>query len=261
MNKLTQLKTFIKTNPMELDVIMMEVYQQLTHGMQGFSMFDGGSHKGWHALRMLKLMGCKEVFAVEADPSMGRVVSDNLTKWHTSSTPQLHLVLKALQDDPETTEIPWMSSHSHIGRSSIQSRKEDGVQTIWADHADVQYRDTTHVPATTIDQILVNADQVPFLKLDLEGADFLAMQGAKDTLKNKRPVIAFENSSKAPAVHGYSLEDASAFFMGQGYIPLSYVGEPLTFSNWFDFYEAWAVPQERFAEVYGLISRGIEQRI
>ncbi len=261
MTTMQKFRAYALENPMELDVAMCEVYTILAQDVDQFTMFDGGSHKGWHAHRMLQIENCAKVYAVEADPSIGNILVDNLTKWHTEDTPKLHIVRKALQDQASTTSIPWLSSHSHVGRSSIQSKNTDSP-SIWSTHQDVQYRDDVSVPATTIDLIL-EADKrpLPFVKLDLEGADFLALRGASDTLKNARPVIAFENSDKAPGVHGYTLDDVSDYFNSHSYVPLDYTGQPLHKDTWFEFYEAWTVPIEKLAQTQQLISAAINKRI
>lgn len=246
---------------MELDVAMREVYSGYSEGTKGFAMFDGGAHKGWHTLRMLQLPGCSMVYSVEADPTMSQVLRDNLKLWHPQPEPQLTIVAKALQNRDDVIDIPWMSSHTHVGRSSIRA-ETTGVTTIWDDHSDVEYREPMRVPATTIDTILDGeARPLLFMKLDLEGADIIAMMGAEKTLRTKRPVIAFENSSKAPAVHGYTWEDVSAFFARFGYWPLDYVGDRLKGETWFEFHEAWAVPIEGAATAIPLIREAIDKRV
>lgn len=278
MSRLAAFVTAAKSEQGGLDQMMSEVYTALTTGQRDFAMVDGGAHKGWHTHRMLRLRGCGAVYAVEADPSMGEVLTDNLAAWRAKrpqpsaaaklwqrlqgrTTPELHLVRAALQNDPMITEIPWMSSHSHVGRSSIRATDSD-TPSIWTEHKDVAYRDETTVPAVTLDGMLAAETRaLPFIKLDLEGADFLALQGARATLAAKRPLIAFENSSRAPQVHGYTLDDLSDFFAAQGYVPLNYVGAPMTHASWFDFYEAWAVPQEAQAHITTLINRAVTARI
>ena len=261
MTRLEKFKDYVKAKPIELDQMMADVYRALTVVQTGFSMFDGGAHKGWHTNQMMRLPGCTTVWSVEADPAMGAVLTENLAKWHKGSVPELRVVLKALQNDPGLTSIPWMSSHSHVGRSSIRAPNA-GQPTIWSQHKDVQYRAETSVPATTIDQILAaDHNALPFLKLDLEGADILALRGAEMTLSEKRPVIAFENSDKAPSVHGYTLDDVLEYFGGLNYVVLDYVGTPMQKTNWFDFYEAWAVPMERLSETSELITAAVDRRI
>jgi FkbM family methyltransferase len=261
MSRIARLKDFVKANPMELDVAMQEVYTGLTQGTSGFAMFEGGAHKGWHAWRMIQLPGCGAVYAVEADPTMSRTLTDNLTAWHKTATPHLTIVAKALQNRPDVSDIPWMSSDSHVGRSSIRA-EATGVASIWDDHKDVHYREPVRVPATTIDAILAaEMRPIPFIKLDLEGADIIALMGGEKTLQTRRPVIAFENASKAPGVHGYTLDDVIAFFSRLGYWPLDYVGDRLKPETWFEFHEAWAVPIETAAKAHPLITAAMQRRI
>jgi len=261
MSRIQAFKAFVKTKPMELDLAMAEVYRELLAGRSGFALFDGGAHKGWHTLAMLKVPGCASVWAVEADPTIGALLAESLAKWHRAARPELHLIRKALQDRPEVTEIPWMSSHSHVGRSSIRAANAE-VPSIWADHPKVQYRPPTTVPATTIDLILTAEPRpLPFVKLDLEGADILALRGAEATLTKRRPLVAFENSNRAPEVHGYTLTEVEAYFARLGYGLRNYVGEPLEQETWFSFHEAWAVPTEQDAAVRAMIGRAIARRI
>lgn len=167
----------------------------------------------------------------------------------------------ALQNDPKVTHIDWMSSSSHVGRNSIRVNN-DNDPTIWSKQSNMVYRPQTTVPATTIDKILAPHDEpFPFMKLDLEGADIIALFGATQTLEHRRPVVAFENASKGPDVHGYSIQDISNFFTKYGYVGMNYVGQPLSFDSWFDFYEAWAIPGERLAQTASLIKSAIDSRI
>lgn len=82
MSDLGAFKAYVKENPVQLDEVMREVYEGLTAGETGFQIFDGGSHKGWHAWRMIGLPGCSLVHAIEADPEISKVLSSNLGKWH-----------------------------------------------------------------------------------------------------------------------------------------------------------------------------------
>ena len=178
MTSLSDFHTFARSNMMELEVILSEVYAARVSGETGFTMFDGGAHKGFHTKKMLDLPGCERVFAVEADPFMAETLQKNLADRIDRPLPQLHIIQKALQDNPSVTTIAWKSSPSHVGRSSIVSDNAKR-STIWRDNADIQYRDEMRIEATTIDLILAGETApLPFLKLDLEGADLLALRGA-----------------------------------------------------------------------------------
>ncbi len=244
MLTMIKFRDYALANMMDLEAILAEVYTEHMKGKSGFALFDGGAHKGWHTRKMLDLLGCERVYAVEADPFMAETLRANLKDRASTPVPELKIVEMALQNDPEIGTISWKSSSSHVGRSSIASSNEKR-STIWVDSKDIKYRDDTRVKATTIDSILLGESlPVPFLKLDLEGADLLALLGAKQTLSTKRPIVAFENSIRAPEVHGFTLESISSYFESLGYVPMSFIGEPLSLATWFSFFEAWAVPKE-----------------
>lgn len=244
MASLLDFKEYALSNKMEVEHVLEEVYTEAAKGLTGFTCFDGGAHKGHHTTRLVNLPGCKKVFAVEADPTMAKKLHAALERNAPGET-RIQVVEAALQRDPNLTSIPWQSSSSHEGRSSIVSTNAD-KPTIWSDNQEMEYRDEGTVAATTIDNILEGiVGPVNFLKLDLEGADLAALFGARETLLGKRPIIAFENSIHAPKVHGFTLDEVIGYFYGIGYVPMNFAGEPLNQSNWFGFFEAWAAPIER----------------
>ena len=229
----------------DLEILLGEIYTALAEGQTGFAMVDGGANRGYHTRRMLDLPGCRKVYAVEADPHLAESLRTSLADRLAAGQPGLVLVARALQDDPRRTEIPWRSSDSHIGRSSIVSDNPERA-TLWQADASVSYRAETTVPATTIDAMLAGEPgPLPFVKLDLEGADLLALTGATATLHRLRPVVAFENSSRAPEMHGLSVADIAARLAALNYVPMDFLGQPMTEATWFGMFEAFAVPKER----------------
>lgn len=230
---------------MDVEAILHEIYTDATAGRSDFAMFDGGANRAWHTLRMAALPGCARVHAVEADPFMADTFRDTLSRQDPALTARIVFHQMALQDDPERTEIPWKSSPSHVGRSSIVSANPER-NTIWSNNPDMVYREDMTVPATTIDRILQDeALPLPFLKSDLEGADLIALKGSTATLRGKRPIVAFENSVHAPKVHGFTVAEMIAYFDALGYVPMDFTGAAMTEASWFDFFEAWLVPVEQ----------------
>jgi len=259
-SRLSDFRTYALSHMMDVEAILSEVYTARCAGRHGFALFDGGAHKAYHTMRMLDLPGCLRVHAVEADPFMAETFRGVLDKRRPDDLDRVAFYQKALQDNPDLQSIPWKSSPSHVGRSSIVARDSER-QTIWGDNPDMEYREEFDVPATTIDSILAaEALPVPFLKLDLEGADLLALRGAAETLRCKRPIVAFENSIHAPKVHGFTLEEIAAYFDGLDYVPMSFVGERISTDTWFGFFEAWVAPSEDADWLHEQLNAALERR-
>jgi len=243
--KIEEFREYALKNMMDIEAILSEVYATRCHGCEGYVLFDGGAHKAYHTMRMIALPGCEKVYAIEADPYMAQTCLDILRGGlEPGKLDRIEFVQKALQRDSSITSIRWKSSTSHVGRSSIIADNPER-DTIWGNNPEIQYRDEVKVEATTIDNILSQEVRpLPFLKTDLEGADIVSLFGAKSTLANKQPIVAFENSVHAPKVHGFTVEEAQSYFENIGYIPINFVGERRDSSNWFGFFEAWAAPKE-----------------
>jgi len=257
---LSEFKERIKPQLMVLEAILAEVYSGYVAGELNFSLFDGGAHKGYHTTRMADLPGCARVYAVEADPYTANTLRASLNNSLKLKRQNVIVVEAALQDDSAVDSISWKSSPSHVGRSSIVSQKSER-DTIWGNNPEMKYRDEFSVAATTIDALLApEALPLPFLKLDLEGADLLALKGAVKTLSEKRPLVAFENSIYAPTVHGFTLEEIAAFFAALDYVPMNFIGEPINPVNWFGFFEAWVVPRESVGHFQSVLRRSLESR-
>lgn len=258
--RLQSIRRLAEKNQMEIENVVSETYTALCRDQKNFAMFDGGAHKALHTIRMLRVPGCEKVYSVEADPDTAQVFLTKLAERSQGERDRVTFVNKALQGDPSCTSIPWLSSTSHAGRSSVVTSNA-AQPTIWARTDNMEYREQTHVEATTIDIILADEKRdIPFVKLDLEGADLVALRGGAATMRRCRPTIVFENSVHAPSVHGFSLDDMAQYFEGLDYQPMNFVGEPITPSNWFGFYEAWVVPKEHLGTFDTALQAALRRR-
>ncbi len=76
------------------------------------------------------------------------------------------------------------------------------------------------VRVTTLDEFLSQYRVIRFklIKMDIEGAELLALQGAQETLKKKfRPVIFYEENEAAYNAFGYTVADLRSFLRELGY--------------------------------------------
>jgi len=72
-----------------------------------------------------------------------------------------------------------------------------------------------------------------FCKLDLEGSEFRAPQGAVRAIERHRPVLVFENDRAGSArSYGYGPDDFFGFFGALGYRLRDLFGRPLVREEW-----------------------------
>lgn len=259
MTDIHTFKAFANKNKMVLEYILADVYSCFTDKMSDFTMFDGGAHKGFHTFKMANLSGCAKVHAVEADPFMAETLSAIIRTKSPAVRNRIVLHNVALQDNPLKETIPWKSSVSHVGRSSIFSEVSE-QSTIWGSNPDMIYRDQMTVPASTIDKVLeYEGGRLPFIKTDLEGADLIALMGANKTLRIHRPIVAFENSIHSPKVYGFTIQEIIEYLSSIDYVAINFCGEQMSHSTWFSFYEAWLAPIEKSNQLTGLIKNSFSK--
>jgi FkbM family methyltransferase len=208
--------------------IMAKTYQTLAVMNPEFVALDGGAHKAHHTRQLAALPNAVKVFAVEASDTLASALE-------AMRMPNVEVINAAIQDDPACEEVVFRLSSSHPGRS--------GITPIWKDDQSVQYIDVRS-RATTIDRICAG-HKVNFIKLDLEGGEFRALQGATQTLAAGRPWIAFENSNRARKVGGFSQQEFYDFFTANGYALMTFWGEAYTPDNEFSYWYAAAAPVEQ----------------
>lgn len=75
------------------------------------------------------------------------------------------------------------------------------------------------VQVTTLDEFLRQfpENKVGLMKIDVEGAELLALQGAQRTLERCRPVIFYEENETAYQAFGYTALDVRHFLKNLGY--------------------------------------------
>ncbi|HEX3431956.1 MAG TPA: FkbM family methyltransferase [Rhizomicrobium sp.] len=183
--------------------------------------FDGGAHVGRHAFPMAESVGeTGLVLAAEAHPKFAHGLVKRMRK---RGLVQIRVVAAALSDQVGRVEFHCVEQHPAY--SGIRSRRYD-----FDDHVQV-----IEVDATTIDALLAGdaLRRLCFLKLDLEGGEFRALQGGAATLKKHHPLIVFENDQdRSAGNYGYSKEEWFGFFERIGYQVFTLWGQPYGRADW-----------------------------
>jgi FkbM family methyltransferase len=77
---------------------------------------------------------------------------------------------------------------------------------------------TERVPAVTLDAVLAGEIRCDAIKMDIEGAELRALQGAVETLRRLRPVLAIEMNGAALAACGASAPAVMDFLAAHEYV-------------------------------------------
>lgn len=149
-------------------------------------------------------------------------------------------------------EDEFKSSHVTVVNACVSNRLEEDVTFYHAkdcrwvsslspeglEDYDVQ---ELSVPVTTVDEVLKNLGlqggkhRTGFIKLDIEGGEFRALQGAHAAIKDSRPIIVFENGlMRAADRFGYDKADFFGFFDDLGYSIIDIFGGDRVREAWSD---------------------------
>ena len=196
--------------------VVMAIYSELLR--PGDACVDGGANRGLHTLPMARLVGTTgRVIAVEPVPE----TADSLEALLRDK--ELHnvdVVRKALfHERGVVTFNVVMNAPTRSGIYESEYPFDAQVQRI-------------EVETDRLDELLADVERLRFCKLDLEGAEFRALQGAERTLARCGPTVVFEVSLSAPATYGYEPAELFAFFDGLGYETFDLLGRPITLDRW-----------------------------
>lgn len=218
---------------------------------QGSLLIDGGANRGWHSKRMAKLLPVERVVAIEANPATYEEFKTKIER--TKKLSKIDLRHAALQSNSQLANINFHVSPNHPGRSGINPamRGIDGTE----------FGESISVPATTIDKLVSEQERssVKFIKLDLEGGEYDAFCGGRETLRVSRPVCVFENGPMTAAMNGFSPHDMLSIFQEAGLILSNFFGNPVTNETLADFWYVWAFPQDSFDKHANLLKELVRE--
>jgi FkbM family methyltransferase len=153
----------------------------------GGRVWDVGACFGYHTLLMCKLCGPRNVLAIEPDVDNQLRLTDNLKR-----------------NGFESTSVASTAVGAAPGRLFLRRHSSDPGQSVAESFGE------NEVGVTTLD-ILSNTHAPPdLIKVDIEGAENLMLQGASRFLQEVRPIWIME-------VHGKPGEEAMELLRIHGY--------------------------------------------
>jgi|TARA_B100001971_G_C18163123_1_gene522597 FkbM family methyltransferase len=182
---------------------------------KGDTVFDVGAHVGRHTIHFSYLCGTSGVvYAFEPERDNYEVLSGNIALNEISNCVILPLALS----NKRSTATLHLNPNSNEGHSIIAN----GHAWSGGQHEHRKVR------CETLDTVCSanNIERIRLVKIDVEGAHFLVLQGATRMLSNRRiDVVICEAGSNTQQISGRTDQDLLTFMGESGYSPFICVGD------------------------------------
>lgn len=166
---------------------------------------DGGANIGWHSLNVAMIQNCK-VHSFEPRSFPFSCLAKTMEANDLQERATTHNF--GLADRQAFTQIYWAKSGVNPGGATI-----DHAANTNAHHQE-------SIELKTLDSLSLN--DITLIKLDIEGAEYLALKGAEKTLSRCRPAIILEViKDQIERVSGISAEDFVYYIRQLGYHEIS----------------------------------------
>jgi FkbM family methyltransferase len=217
-----------------VEVLVAAVYQRFVTADS--KVIDGGTNAGMHLFPLAQLVGPGgKVFGFEPNPEIVARIRQRIER---DKLVQIEMFECAISDREGTCGFvlyPDKPAISHISHDGPLHEFAHGLQST-----------QISVRAVRLDDVV--KEHISFIKFDLEGSDFLGLQGASHLLETSRPLVVFENGrGKAAAKFHYTPDDFFSFFEQKKYLLFDVHALPMTRDKWESVlvgWEAFAIPVE-----------------
>jgi FkbM family methyltransferase len=198
------LKKLIKLSPIPLtqnhryDLQTKKIMRQIL-GPES-NTIDVGCHKGEVLEWMLQLAPRGQHFGFEPIPDLFVALSDKYL-----GTPNCHIVEVALSDQIGRTSFNYVTTNPAY--SGIRRRRYDREG-----EKDTQIE----VQLNTLDNLIDPQTRIRLIKIDVEGAEWQVLNGAKNLILRDKPYIVFEHGLGASDIYGTKPGHIFSFFEEMG---------------------------------------------
>lgn len=177
-----------------------------------FTCIDGGACFGWHSLEMARLAHKGQVLAFEPHYPALELLHENIEKNGIKNVTIFRAALSNREHNAYLCNA--YDDLVNIGDSFI---KENYCQTDFVGKAGKRLPLTgTIITCSSLDKI-VTSTTVDFIKLDVQGYELQALQGATGILSRDKPVIAIEIEESCLLMNGYNTKVLVDYIRSLGY--------------------------------------------
>lgn len=164
---------------------------------EGMTVIDGGAYIGWYSALTSELVGkTGSVHSFEPTPSTFLILKENLMGKNN-----IFLNNTALSN--RSGSVEFCNFGDQFGYSNVIS-PEKNFEIAIHNSPPSKFKRIINVTAVRLDDYCAEKKIKPdFLKLDLEGGEYLALLGAEETLRKYKPTIIVEIAKSAIESDGY----------------------------------------------------------
>jgi FkbM family methyltransferase len=189
------------------------------HLSRGATFVDVGAHIGYYSLKALPVVGLEgRVIAIEPNPDTVRELRDNI---QASRAGVIRVEPVACSSEEGTLDL-FAAPRVNTGQASLSqvNASQDG-------QAVAAYR----VRARPLDAIVEDAgvSRVDVVKIDVEGAEFIVLKGALETLARYHPVVIVELIERQLQSMGTSSAEVVGLLTAHGYAARGTFGDNVQF--------------------------------
>lgn len=177
----------------------------------GMTFLDVGANIGWFSIQAGALVGPKgKVISIEPRNTTFRELSRSVLENGFSSRFELHNI--AVGRESGTMKIGWTENSGNPG--GTWSLPDDGLIAMFDENNAV----IQEIPMRRIDDVVAGR-KIDFLKIDIEGAESIALAGAQKLLNEQRPIIMAEiNPALLKMVSGITVDELLTQIFDHDYI-------------------------------------------
>lgn len=184
-------------DPGEVEMVLKLLEARRRHHGDGIIAIDCGANIGVHTIEWAKAMtGWGSVLAIEAQERIYYALAGNIAINNCFNAIAIHA---AVSSEGGTLGIPKPDYLTASSFGSLELRQREGNEFIGQP---INYADTVEIRKLAIDEF--DLPRVDLIKLDVEGMELEALEGAKATIRRSTPVLLIEKiKAEAPALKGW----------------------------------------------------------
>lgn len=196
------------------------------------------------------------IFSIDFASRFKRVIAiepldENIECLKLNTPANVEILQRAIGDRPRGVSI--FRTRKSLGHAFVADHED--VNTPANANAGLKPHRLQKVPMITLDSL--NLPELDLLKIDIQGAELIALRGALETIKRCRPVILTEEKPTGNASGSRGHIDASAeLLMSIGMVPKDLVGSDRVYA----FEDPQTAPSHWTAKIRTLLSKTRQRR-